>query len=109
MKYDREARLREIIRRSEIIKDRKDHKKLYALTASASSLLLVLAVFIVGFGGIEAAGTDRTAYGSFLLSPQAGGYVLTAVIAFGVGVLLTILTQKHRKGGKGGHGNGDKE
>lgn len=109
MKYDREAGLREIMRRSEIIKKKKDYKKLYTLTASASSLLLVLVVFIVGLGGIEAAGTDRTAYGSFLLSPQAGGYVLTAVIAFGVGVLLTILTQKHRKGGKGGYGNGDKK
>ena len=109
MKYDREARLREIMRRSEMIKDRKDYKKLYALTASASSLLLALAVSIVGFGGIEAAGTDWAAYGSILLSPQAGGYVLTAVIAFGVGVLLTVLILKYRKGGKGGYSNGDKK
>lgn len=109
MKYDREARLREIMRRSEMIKNRKEHKKLYSLTASASAILLVLAAFIVDLGGIEAAGTEWTAYGSFLLSPQAGGYVLIAVIAFGVGVLSTLLTQKYRKGGKRGHGNGDKE
>lgn len=107
MKYDLETGLREILRRSEVIKKKRERKKLFALASSATLLMVTLVFTIARLSETRIAGMNRTVYGSFLLSPEAGGYVLVAVIAFTIGVLLTLLTQKYRKGGKGGIGNKD--
>ena len=102
MKYDLDTGLREILRRSEVIKQKRKRKQLYLMTCSASVLMLTLILTIAGLSEAVVAETNRTVYGFFLLSSEAGGYVLVAVIAFTVGVILTLLTQKYRKGGKKG-------
>ncbi|MCR4655796.1 MAG: hypothetical protein K5770_06160 [Lachnospiraceae bacterium] len=48
-------------------------------------------------GELSGAYSQRSVYGAFLLSPQAGGYVLAAVIAFVIGVVFTLLCQRYRK------------
>ena len=38
-----------------------------------------------------------TALGAFLLGPEAGGYVIVALIAFALGIALTLAAQKYRR------------
>ena len=43
---------------------------------------------------------DGSVYGAFLLSQEAGGYVMTAVIAFALGVAVTLLCLRLQKRNK---------
>ena len=38
-----------------------------------------------------------TALGAFLLGPEAGGYVIVALLAFMLGIVAALLAQKHRR------------
>ena len=40
-------------------------------------------------------------YGSFLLSPEAGGYILVAVLAFLLGIVVCMLIYRKREQGNG--------
>ena len=40
--------------------------------------------------------TNETVYGSFLMRPQTGGYVLVALLAFVFGVVVSILFKRMR-------------
>ena len=51
---------------------------------------------IGGFAG-RGAEVYSTALGAFLLGPEAGGYVLVALIAFALGIAAAMLTQRHRR------------
>ena len=41
--------------------------------------------------------TGGTIYGAIMLSREGGGYVLAAVIAFVLGVVITMLTRRYRE------------
>ena len=69
-------------------------KRLFALLGAC--LLAVSAVTGCSNGGGTGAARDSV-YGSFLLSPEAGGYVLAAVIAFALGVAVTLFCLKRKK------------
>lgn len=69
--------------------------------SGVSGLLVVLLVCVIAsFTDGGTAGIANPAYGAFFLSAEAGGYVLVAVIAFAVGVVLTIAVYKYRRVGK---------
>ena len=97
MKYTTEEALEQIRRRREQIVARRDRRVFRILSGSAgalfAALVLVIAV-IPGKIGVTSAGS---VYGSFILSPEAGGYVLAAVIAFVLGVCVTLLCMHVRK------------
>ena len=50
-------------------------------------------------GGFARRGTEirGTALGAFLLGPEAGGYVIVALIAFALGIAAALLAQRHRQ------------
>ena len=56
--------------------------------------LLVLVIGLFPGSGTAYAGS---VYGAFLLSRKAGGYVLAAVIAFALGVCVTLLCARKKK------------
>ena len=93
---DRETRLDEIFRRAEAVRRRQEEHRARLLGGAAAALALALIVMIGGFArrGAEVHGT---ALGAFLLGPEAGGYVLVALIAFALGIVLALLAQKHRQ------------
>ena len=66
-----------------------------------SSATFALAFALVGtfgfFAGTDVTGTESTQYGSTLLPVEAGGYVLIAVIAFLMGVIITAIAVHVRK------------
>ncbi len=97
MKYDQETALREILLRGDRLRKRKAQAaaRLYSVCSGVLCLLLVLS--IGALSRAEVAGVVPSAYGAFLLPAAAGGYVLTAVIAFVAGV-VTVMVINHVKG-----------
>ena len=95
LKYTSEEALAEIMRRSEqitILRENRRACKRFSAAAGALFAVLVLVIALMpGKAGISPAGS---VYGAFLLSQQAGGYVLASVIAFTLGVAVTLLCMK---------------
>ena len=95
MKYTSEEAFAEIMRRSEqitILRENRRACKRFSAAAGALFAVLVLVIALMpGKAGISPAGS---VYGAFLLSQQAGGYVLASVIAFTLGVAVTLLCMK---------------
>lgn len=97
LRYSTEQAVAEALRRGERIIIRRDRRACRMLSGMAGVLLVMLAA-VIGFlpGGGTGAARDSV-YGSFLLSPEAGGYVLAAVIAFALGVVITLLCLRRRR------------
>ena len=92
---DREARLDEIFRRAEAVRRRREEIMTRLMGGATAALALALIVMIGGFAG-RGAEVRGTALGAFLLSPEAGGYVIVALIAFALGVAAALLAQRRR-------------
>lgn len=100
MKYTEQEQLDEILFRSRGLRQKKERNILRGLSASAALLFFALAGCIGTLGG-KGVLESRTDYGSFLLSAETGGYVLTAVIAFVAGVITAVLIRRYRKEKRG--------
>ena len=96
MKYTTDEALEEIYRRGEQIRDRHERRMTSILSAGSAvvGFLLVGLLSYYSGTGVDAVGQS---YGSFLLFPDAGGYVLVAVIAFILGVLITVAARRCRR------------
>ena len=93
---DREARLDDIFRRAEIVRHRQEENRARLLGGATMALVLALITMIGGFAG-RGAEMRGTALGAFLLGPEAGGYVIVALIAFALGIAAAMLAQRHRQ------------
>ena len=69
---------------------------LETLEKVCAALLTLLVLCVGSFSGTGSPDTGRSAYGAFLLTAEAGGYVLTAALAFTAGVIITMLCVKAR-------------
>lgn len=96
MKYTTEEALEEIRKRKEKITEKRNRRMMAGMTAAAAVLTAALVALIGLFSG-EGMTYSDSVYGSFLLSREAGGYVLAAVIAFVLGVVVTLLCLKWKK------------
>lgn len=97
MKYTTEEAVAEIMRRSDQIIIRRDRRACRRLSGAAGALLTALVLVIALLPETAAPAYNGSVYGSFLLSAEAGGYVLAAVIAFALGVAVTLLCLKRKK------------
>ena len=100
MKNDVGAQLDEILKRSEKIKRNKEYNLMAAktvMTAAMGLLVIVLAVvFMPDF--TEASGVyDTSRYGSLIITAPYLGYVIIGLLAFVLGVLVTVFAVKLRK------------
>ena len=95
MKYTEQEQLEEIIARGKEFRKKKERRITGALAAAATALIAVL---VIGMGTVGKTGHTgaASAYGSFLLAEEAGGYVLVAVLAFALGAIVTGLVCRHR-------------
>ena len=96
MKYTTDEAFEEITRRGKLIRQQKERKQMKVLSAVSCMLAFAL---IGAFGVLNGSGNLRSgsAYGSFLVSAESGGYILIAVLAFALGVFVTVTIQKYRK------------
>ncbi len=97
MKHTKEEAFAEVMKRGMQLKKRNAKKAVTALSVSASCIMAALVIAIGWFGGTGYSMDGLSAYGSFLLPAEAGGYILAAVIAFTVGVGVTLAILKYRK------------
>ncbi len=91
--------LSEIMKRSAKIAKKRDRKKSIVLSNAVAFLSVVLIAAVGLFPRWSGSGTayGDTVFGSFLLSSEAGGYVLAAVIAFVLGVIITFICLRMKK------------
>ncbi|MCR5684957.1 MAG: hypothetical protein K6G81_05975 [Lachnospiraceae bacterium] len=97
MKYTNEETVNEVLKRSSKVRKERE-KRAERVLAGAGTALLAALIAVIAFlpragEGAQAVGT---VYGSFLLGREAGGYVLAAVIAFVLGIVVTLLLIKRR-------------
>ena len=97
MKYDPGDMLREIMHRRAILLERRQRRKTRALACTALVLTGLLTVAIGTGARAVCVGSNQSVYGSFLLADAAGGFVLTAVLAFILGVAVTQLCVRYRR------------
>lgn len=95
LKYTKQEQIQEIMIRSKKLRHKKEKDTLTGLSTAAVMLFCLLIVSVSRFGivGFE---ESRTVYGSFLLSAETGGYVLTAVIAFVLGAIVTAIIYRYK-------------
>ena len=92
---DRASMLDEVFRRAEGIRHRQTRGQVQWLGAAACALLIALFVMVGSLAG--GASVRPTALGAFLLGPEAGCYVIVALLAFALGIALTLAAQKYRR------------
>ena len=103
MKYTTEKALAEIMLRSEQIVIRKNRKSCRVLSCTAGVLLAALTLIIALLPGKANVEYSDSIYGSFLLSREAGGYVLASVrslchsAVFEIPFFETAQIQKNKK------------
>ncbi len=100
MKYTKDEAFDEVMRRSRVLKQKHARKTAALLSLSACAVMAAMLLVIGRFGRSGTGMSSQSAYGSFLLPTEAGGYILAAVIAFAVGVGVTLCIQKYRKSHK---------
>ena len=86
-------------RRAGELKRKEDRRRLVTAGGASLGLFAVLlgAILSAARGGFAGYGTGGTFAGASLLPEGAGGYVLTAVIAFTAGVIVTAVLRWYRK------------
>lgn len=112
MKYTTEEALTEIMHRSEKIRVRKERRSCLCFSIASGAMCATLVFVIAVLPKVEIGTCSETVYGSLLLTREAGGYVLAAVIAFAMGVTVTLLClylkkRKLLKGSDNGRKEGD--
>ena len=97
MKYTTEEALTEIMRRKNQIVLRRNRRSCQVLSGVSTMLMAFLLQIICVMPGSPGSAFTGTVYGSFLLSAESGGYVLASVIAFTLGVAVTLLCLKMKQ------------
>ena len=97
MKYTVEEGFAEIKRRGRTVRLKREKGKTALMSAlsAAAAILLILVISLYSNGTGYTSAPEQ--YGAFLLPAEAGGYVLTAVIFFAVGVTVTLIIKHYRK------------
>ena len=90
-----EEQMSEIRRRSSLYREKKDIRLLSLAATGVGALLLAVIMIAPGVKGTV--GLSGTNLGATILGPETGGYVIVALLSFALGVIITIITQKHRK------------
>ena len=95
MKYTKEDSLSEIRRRGRLIRKKRNNMITGVLSASVivSAFLLVLSVSVLTGNAVTGTGS---VYGSFLMPVEAMGYVIVAVAAFTLGIVITVYFRKKK-------------
>ena len=96
MKYTKDEALSEIRKRGRKIREKRNKRIAGALSTATVISTFMLFVSISVFTGNVVTGTD-SAYGSFLLPTEVLGYVLVAIIAFVLGVIITVIARKNKR------------
>ena len=98
MRYSDKEAMNEIMKRgkNESLKRIKRTNMLLSVISCMLFISLVTVIVLVPNVSGDVTYTNETVYGSFLMRPQTGGYVLVALLAFVFGVVVSILFKRMR-------------
>ena len=102
-----EDQITEIRRRSLLYREKKQIRALSFLASGIGVLLMAIMILAPGVSGTV--GISSSHLGATILGPEAGGYVIVALLAFTLGIIVTIITKKYRKTDAGLTGSGGAE
>lgn len=87
----------EIIRRSREFKE-KQEKRILHIMESCCSLLVVALMFVIReVTEIGTVGMNAAEYGTLMLGPEVGSYIIVGILCFLIGILITLIAVKKRK------------
>ena len=91
-----EELMKGILQRKAVYLAQKQMRRLAMVGAGLAALLMMMLFIVPGITGNE---EQYTAYsmGATILGPETGGYVIVALLAFALGIVVTILIQKHNR------------
>ena len=87
--------MQEITRRGDRLYKKKEQQIGRILSACSGIMTLVLVVSVYAIAGPGTSDAAGSAYGSLRLSPEAGSYVIVALLGFAVGIFLTLTLLWH--------------
>ena len=96
MKYTAKESLQEVLDRSERVKQERECRRLGFFSLGVCALLLTLTLALASVPDLPQSDSG-SAMGSFLLKAQTGGIVAAVVLAFTLGVLVTLLLIRRKK------------
>lgn len=96
MKYSTDEALREIYKRSDRLIRKRERRIRNAMSALSVFLFTGMMAIIVNLAGAPGAEGAQSVYGAFMLSSDAGAYVLVALVAFMLGIAVTLATRGYR-------------
>ena len=96
MKYSTDEALKEIYKRSDRLIRKRERRIRNAMSVLSVFLFAAVTGLTVTLAGAPGAGGAQSVYGAFLLSSDAGAYVLVALIAFILGIAVTLATRGYR-------------
>jgi hypothetical protein len=90
-----ETRIRLVHERANEMQRELDRKKMYQSAVTSCALCIGLLVALGQFDLRSVMYSGSLLTGSSLLSESVGGYVLVGIIAFMLGVIITVIIKKH--------------
>ena len=91
-----QEQMQEITRRKAYYAARREARRLTQWMTGLGALLLIALLFALEIKG-PARQPAASTLGATILGPEAGGYVIVALLAFALGIVATLATQKRRK------------
>lgn len=91
MKYSIDEAMREIAERKNTLIKNKIKRTIGAYLTMAVLISAGLIAAIYGYAGFGEIDGTYSVYGSFMLTDEAGGYILVAVLSFVAAVVITVL------------------
>ena len=92
-----EERIEKLHRRAEQLERQRNRRQLMGLGGLSAGLAVLLLAVMIRMDVLTNSIDGSRYTGSSLLSESAGGYVLAAVFAFFIGVILTAVIFRYRK------------
>ena len=91
MKYTASESMKQVLDRRNQLKRKRERRRLALCSLSVCVLLVVLTLSVTSTPLVTQSGGNEAAMGSFLLEAQTGGIIAAVVLAFLLGVLITLL------------------
>lgn len=94
-----EEQMKEILRRKEYYLAIRQIRRLAVLGTGIGFLLMTALLLAPGISGVVEQPAAST-LGATILGPEAGGYVIVALLAFALGIVVTLMIQHRKKAGQ---------
>ena len=91
-----EERVTSLHMRMRALKEKQERRKTAALGAGCGVLAVCLMLLIANLGKSDSGGTPSLYSGATMMFENIGGYVLVAVMAFMLGVVIAVALMKKR-------------